>query len=100
VAVQWRSTEECRQWLEWFFSNDRFITSPRRVPASGRVQYNDAIVPGLSLIVPWTGHRGFVLVKRFPKHPTHPTRRALGEYGVLTLEAARTKARAWLELID
>jgi integrase len=37
-------------------------------------------------------------VTRFPGS-NNPTRRALGEYGELTLEKARTKARDWLELI-
>ena len=30
----------------------------------------------------------------------HPTRRALGAYGAVTLEKARQKARDWLELIE
>jgi Arm DNA-binding domain len=40
----------------------------------------------------------FVLVARFPGS-SNPTPRALGEYGAITLEAARGKARTWLELI-
>jgi integrase len=39
------------------------------------------------------------LVTRFPG-AKNPTRRALGEYGELTLEGARTKARRWLEMIQ
>ena len=59
---------------------------------------HDAIAPGLSLNVLPSGLKRFVLLTRFPG-ARHPTRRALGAYGVLTLEAARNKARQWLELI-
>src|SRR5262245_27547508 len=59
---------------------------------------HDAVVPGLSLNVLPSGLKRFVLLTRFPG-AKHPTRRALGAYGALTLEAARTKARAWLELV-
>jgi len=59
---------------------------------------HDAIVPGLSLNILPSGLKRFVLLTRFPGS-RHPTRRALGAYGALTLEAARTKARQWLELI-
>jgi integrase len=45
-----------------------------------------------------TGRRTFVLTARFPGSP-NPTRRALGVYGELTLEQARTKGRHWHELI-
>jgi integrase len=59
---------------------------------------HDAVVPGLSLNVLPSGLKRFVLLRRFPGSK-HPTRRALGAYGVLTLERARAKARQWLELI-
>ena len=42
--------------------------------------------------------RTFILIKRFPGK-RNPTRLALGEFGALSLEKARTKARDWLELI-
>ena len=45
------------------------------------------------------GRIGFVLYTRFPGSP-HPTRRALGRYGQLTLEAAREKAAQWRAMID
>jgi integrase len=50
-----------------------------------------------------SGQRSFVLVARFPSgggKARNPTRRSLGSYGLLTLEKARQKARAWLDLID
>jgi len=78
---------------------DRFINSPKRTPASGRADYADAHVPGLALRVTSAGHRTFVLVARYPKNPKNPTRRALGDYGEITLEQARQKARDWLALI-
>jgi hypothetical protein len=38
--------------------SDRYITSPKRVPEPGRrVEYRDAIVPGLALRVTDKGHR-------------------------------------------
>src|ERR1700727_2350216 len=78
---------------------DRFIGSERRNPAHGRVDYHDSIVPGLALRVTATGHKSFVLIARFPRHPEHPTRRAIGAYGRITLEQARDTARAWLTMI-
>jgi len=59
----------------------------------------DTQVPGLHVRVMPTGHRSFVLLGRFPGKP-HPTRRALGGYGELTLEEARDKAREWRKLIS
>jgi hypothetical protein len=44
------------------------------------------------------GHRSFIFVARYPG-ATSPARRALGEYGAISLEQARTKARRWHELI-
>jgi integrase len=79
---------------------DKFIESDKRVPAAGRVDYQDALVPGLALRVSSTGNRSFVLVARYPTNPKNPTRRALGEYGVLNLEQARVKARGWLGLLQ
>jgi integrase len=80
--------------------SDRFIASPKRVPEQGRATYRDVLVPGLAVRVSSTGHRSFVLVKRFPLHPRNPTPRSLGEYGEITLDAARQKARDWLALIQ
>lgn len=79
--------------------SDRFIASKSRVPESGRVDFPDALVPGLALRVTATGHRSFVLIARYPMNPKNPTRRALGDYGELTLEEARERAREWLALI-
>ena len=79
---------------------EKFITSPKRVPAKGqRVEYRDALVPGLALRVTDKGHRSFVLIGRFPLNPKNPTRRLLAEYGEQTLEQAREQSRQWLALI-
>jgi integrase len=59
----------------------------------------DTQVPGLHVRVMPTGNRSFVLLGRFPGKP-HPTRRALGGYGELTLEEARDKAKEWRRLIS
>ena len=75
---------------------DRAIKAMR--PAAKAYDVHDAVVPGLSLNVLPSGLKRFVVLTRFPG-AKHPTRRALGAYGALTLEAARKKARAWLELI-
>jgi len=40
----------------------------------------------------------FILIARYPPS-SHPTRRALGAYSAMSLEAARTKARHWLEFV-
>jgi integrase len=58
----------------------------------------DTDVPGLGVRVNDKGLKTFVLLTRYPGSP-NPTRRALGEYGAMSLEAARQKARHWQELI-
>ncbi len=78
---------------------DRFIASRKAAPAGCRQDYPDAIVPGLALRVTDRGHKSFVLVARYPSNPANPTRRALGDYGAVSLDKARAKARGWLELI-
>jgi hypothetical protein len=78
---------------------DRLITSRKKAFPGRRDDYHDGIVPGLALRVTDRGHKSFVLVTRYPSNPAHPTRRALGDAGTITLEQARQKARGWLELI-
>jgi integrase len=79
---------------------DRYIKSRPAAPEGERVDYADAIVPGLVLRITDKGHKSFVLRARFPLQPKNPTRRALGDYGAVTLEQARQKAREWLDLIS
>jgi integrase len=81
---------------------DRFIRGKSCKPPAGgksRVLYPDGIVPGMWLRVTERGHKSFVLVARYPMQPKHPTPRALGDYGAITLDQAREKARGWLEMI-
>lgn len=77
---------------------DKYIKSDTRVPETGRADYFDALVPGLALRVSASGHRSFALVARYPGS-SNPTRRAIGEYGAVTLDAARQTARDWLALL-
>jgi integrase len=77
--------------------NDRIIKSCK--PAtSGRYEIMDTVVPGFGIRVTDSGTKTFILVARYPGSE-NPTRRSLGEYGELTLEAARTRARSWHELL-
>jgi integrase len=78
---------------------DRTLRSLLPAPNGKRYDAADAVVPGLAVRVTDKGTRTFVLVARFPGR-NNPTRRALGEYGELSLEKARRKARDWLELIQ
>jgi integrase len=77
---------------------DTRIRALKPAQADQRYEVLDAIVPGLIVRVTDTGKRTLMLKTRFPGS-RHPTRRAIGEYGAITLDAARQKARAWHELI-
>jgi integrase len=77
---------------------DRSLRALKPAPEGKLYDVWDAVVPGLGCRVSDSGRRTFVLVTRYPGS-RNPTRRALGEYGELTLEKARAKARDWLELI-
>jgi integrase len=84
---------------------DRALRALKPAPAGKRLDIMDAVVPGFGVRVTdkaddrgKASQRTFVLVARFPGS-SNPTRRALGEYGALSLERAREKARSWHELI-
>jgi integrase len=79
---------------------DRTLKALARRPAAHGKTYDvaDGIVPGLAARVMPSGQISFVLLTRFPG-ARNPTRRSLGSYGALTLDEARTKARAWLGMI-
>jgi integrase len=77
---------------------DRLLKSLKRAPEGQRYEVIDAVVPGLGVRVSPTGQRTFILIARFGGSK-NPTRRAIGECGVITLEMARAKARSWIELI-
>ncbi len=76
--------------------NDRILKALK--PGAKLYDVMDTVTPGFGVRVSETGRKTFILIARYPGSP-NPTRRALGEYGALTLEKARAKAREWLELI-
>jgi len=59
----------------------------------------DATVQGFAVRVTDTGTKSFVLVTRYPGDK-HPTPRAIGTVGAISLAKAREKATAWLEAIS
>jgi hypothetical protein len=58
----------------------------------------DSQVPGLGVRVSEKGTCTFILVTRYPGSK-NPTRRAIGEYGAVTLADARKTARDWIEMV-
>jgi integrase len=85
---------------------DRTLKALKPAPAGKRLDIIDTVVPGFGIRVTdkadskgYAAQRTFILVARYPGSP-NPTRRALGEYGKLTLDQARQKAREWHELIS
>ena len=77
----------------------RAVDAAKPAPAGKRTELWDGIVPGLALRVTDTGAKSFVLAARYPGS-SNTARRALGGYGELTLEEARSKARSWLQLLE
>jgi len=77
---------------------DRLIKSLKPAAAGERPIIWDAVVPGFGIRNTDRGHLTFVLGARFPGKE-HFAPRQLGEPGALTLEQARVRARAWLDLI-
>ena len=59
----------------------------------------DGVVPGFGVRVTDKRQRTFILIARYAG-ADNPTRRALGEYGAITLETAREKARDWIKMIQ
>ena len=78
---------------------DRALKALKPAPANQRYVVMDALVPGMGVRVTENGVRTFILVARYPGYRS-PARRALGVYSALTLEAARDKARAWIEMVS
>jgi integrase len=77
---------------------DRALKALKPAKPQSRYEVGDAVVPGLAVRVTPTGQRTFVLITRYPGS-LNPTRRAIGEYGVITLDQARAEARKWLGLL-
>ncbi|RVL05660.1 tyrosine-type recombinase/integrase [Sinorhizobium meliloti] len=78
---------------------DRRLKTMKPAEKGKRYEIGDAVVPGLAVRVTDKGTRTFILVGRMPGKDT-VSRPTIGEYGVVTLEAARAKAREWLELMQ
>jgi integrase len=76
---------------------DRTLSAAK--PRAGIYDIHDTAEPGLRLRVHPGGKKTFVLVARYPTHPDHATRRALGVYPTMSLAEARDKARDWKKLI-
>jgi hypothetical protein len=64
-------------------------------PSTTRFDVQDALLPGLVVHITPTGHKSFMLKRRFPGS-NHPTRRRIGDTNVMTIERARDTAREWL----
>jgi integrase len=77
---------------------DRLLKSLKPALAGKRDDFWDTVVPGFGVQVTERGHRSYILIARYPGK-SDPTRRKIGDYGALTLEQARERARAWLEMI-
>jgi integrase len=77
---------------------DRTLKALKAAPPGTHRDVWDTGFPGFGVRVSDTGRKTFVLAARYPGS-NNPTRRALGQYGPLSLEKARTKASEWLELV-
>jgi integrase len=78
--------------------NDRSLKAAKPAPKGKTYDKMDALVPGFGVRVSDKGRKTFILVARYPGS-SNPTRRALSEYGALTLEKARERARDWIEML-
>ncbi|HEY6699811.1 MAG TPA: Arm DNA-binding domain-containing protein, partial [Pseudolabrys sp.] len=90
------------------YLTDRALKALAPARSGARYHVWDTKVPGFGVRVGddrdpgrpgKAGQISFVLYARFPRSP-HPTRRALGRYGQLSLEQARDKAAEWRSMID
>jgi integrase len=78
--------------------NDRTLKALKPAKPGQRYEVRDAQMAGLIVRVTDRGTKTFALIARYPGS-SNPTRRALGEYGPLSLAEAREKARQWHVLI-
>ena len=77
---------------------DAMIAGLKPAPAGERIEVRDELVSGLAVRISEKGKKTFVLIARFPGS-ANPTRRAIGEYPVISLATARDEARRWQLLI-
>jgi integrase len=78
---------------------DRTLKSLKSASAGKHEDVMDTALAGFGVRVSDTGRRTFILLTRYPGS-NNPTRRALGEYGAITLAEAREKATEWKKLIQ
>jgi hypothetical protein len=77
---------------------DTQVKALKPAKSGERYETSDTEIGGLRIRVTDKGSKTFILYTRYPGS-TAPARRALGEYGELTLAEARDKARAWKALL-
>lgn len=78
--------------------NDRTLKALKPAKPGDRYEVRDATTPGLAVRLTDKGKKTFVLIARYPGS-LNPTRRAIGEYGAISLAHARKTAQNWIELI-
>jgi integrase len=78
---------------------DARIRALKPAATGRRYEVHDAEAPGLIIRVTATGHKSLMFRGRGFPNSRHPIRRAIGEVGSITLDAARTTARQWQELL-
>jgi hypothetical protein len=78
--------------------NDRMVKALKPAVSGQRYDVMDTVVPGFGIRVTDKGQRSYMLRCRYPGS-VHANRRGLGDCGAISLEAARSKARLWLELV-
>src|SRR5258708_10485169 len=71
------------------------LESERRYAIS---DFGDGMVSGLKIRVTDTGHKSYILWRRF-NGSKYPVARSLGEVGTISLSDARDKARKWIAMI-
>lgn len=79
--------------------SDELIEKLPRAPKGKRYGVSDRMVPGLRVRVTDKGHKAFLIWKRLEGRQFWTTR-YLGKFPGMTVDEARTKARAWLALIE
>lgn len=78
---------------------DRKLQSLKPAPAGERYQVMDLEVPAFGVRVTDSGVRTFIYRARFPGGK-HASRREIGQYPVISLATARSKAREWRILLQ
>jgi integrase len=78
---------------------DRTLKALKPAPKGKHYDVWDVLIPAFGVRVSDTGRKTFVLAGRFGG-AKHPTRRALGTYPAMTLEAARKEAGKWISIVE